>query len=311
VDTVRPIGTWKGLRPGRASGLSPIAFRFLAEDRPADLQALLEIHDPVGPVTAKKLVIQPGSHEVHWLPRHGNGKPLLPGLYRVSLSIEDEAGNVSVPNLHRQRVIRPMRATVVRRVAGAGRKVALTIDDCHYRSAWTSMLSVLRRLRVKATFFCPGDRMVLFPDLVRRTIQDGHLLGSHGWDHSVMAGRRMPETRWQIARSDATVWRLARASTAPYFRPPYGSFDGAVVAASGAAGHPRVIMWDVNSRDTSRPGPAAIVANAVGPARGGSIILLHTIDQTASALPGIIRGLRRKNLQPVTLAHLFRAAGFR
>jgi peptidoglycan/xylan/chitin deacetylase (PgdA/CDA1 family) len=70
-------------------------------------------------------------------------------------------------------------------------------------------------------------------------------------------------------------------------------------------------MWDVNAGDTRRPGPPAIVANAVGPARPGSIILMHTIDQTASALPAIIRGLRRKNLQPVTLAHLFRAAGHR
>src|SRR5919109_891661 len=104
VDTVRPVGRWTGVRPDRASGTRPIAFRFEAEDRPADLQARVEMLDPVGSVTAKNLVVRPGQHELRWMPRLPNGRALPPGLYRVALSIVDEAGNAAPEEIRQLRI---------------------------------------------------------------------------------------------------------------------------------------------------------------------------------------------------------------
>jgi peptidoglycan-N-acetylglucosamine deacetylase len=310
IDTAAPTTSWRSISPEPASALGPMAFRFLSSDRAVDLQASIEVLDRLGVVARHEKAVGPGKQEVRWRPLYRKRRSLLPGLYRSRLTVTDDAGNVSKQKELRWRVARAVRAQMFRRLAGAGQKVAITIDDCHYPDAWSRMLTILERHKAKATFFCPGDRMILFPHLVRRTVLEGHLLAAHGWDHSMLSGRLARETSSQLRNTDRTAWRLGRDTTPPYFRPPYGACDGAVIAGAGATGHSRVIMWDVASEDTSRPGADAIVRNAVSPARRGSIILLHTISQTADALPSIISGLRKKGLQPVTLAELFRAAGY-
>lgn len=310
IDTVAPSVSWRRISPELATGLGPLGFRFRSTDRATDLGASIEVFDRVGRVARHEQAVGPGDREIRWRPRYRHQRSLLPGLYRVRLTVTDDAGNLSEAKEKRLRVARAVRAQVFRRLPGAGRNVAITIDDCHYREAWSRMLTILRRHKVKATFFCPGDRMILFPELVRRTVREGHLLAAHGWDHSALSGRWAGETARQLRNTDRTAWRLGQDTTAPYFRPPYGACDRAVIAGAGATGHSRVIMWDVASQDTSRPGPGVIARNSVGPAKPGSIILLHTISQTADALPSIITGLRNKRLQPITLAELFRAAGY-
>jgi peptidoglycan/xylan/chitin deacetylase (PgdA/CDA1 family) len=310
IDTVAPATSWRSISPEPASALGPISFRFRSSDRAADLRAAIEVLDRIGLVARREVTVGSGNRDLGWRPLYRKRRPLLPGLYRAVLTVTDDAGNVSERKALRWRVARPVRARMFRRLPGAGPRVAITIDDCHYPDAWSRMLTILGRHKAKATFFCPGDRMILFPHLVRRTVGEGHLLAAHGWDHSDLSGRHAGATWSQLRNSDRTAWRVGQDTTAPYFRPPYGACDGAVIAGAGATGHSRVIMWDVNGRDTSRPGARAIARNAVAPARPGSIILLHTISQTADALPSIITGLRRKKLQPVTLAELFRAAGY-
>jgi peptidoglycan-N-acetylglucosamine deacetylase len=310
IDTVAPTTSWRSISPEPASGLGPMAFRFRSADRAVDLRASIEVLDRVGVVARRDEAVGPGKQGIQWRPLYRKRRSLLPGLYRGRLTVTDDAGNDSEPKELRWRVARPVRAQVFRRLADAGQRVAITIDDCHYPDAWSRMLTILGRHKAKATFFCPGDRMILFPHLVRRTVREGHLLAAHGWDHSTLSGRLAAETSSQLRDTDRTAWRLGRDTTAPYFRPPFGACDGAVIAGAGATGHSRVIMWDVTAGDTLRPGADAIARNAVGPARRGSIILLHTISQTADALPSIISGLRKKGLQPVTLAELFRAAGY-
>ena len=53
----------------------------------------------------------------------------MPGLYRVGLTLTDQAGNVTVTGTRAFRDYRPAPARVWRRVGGAGRRVALTFDD--------------------------------------------------------------------------------------------------------------------------------------------------------------------------------------
>jgi polysaccharide deacetylase 2 family uncharacterized protein YibQ len=46
-------------------------------------------------------------------------------------------------------------------------------------------------------------------------------------------------------------------------------------------------------------------------ARAGSIVVMHTLPQTAAALPSIISRLRARGLEPVGLSELFSQAGMR
>ena len=77
------------------------------------------------------------------------------------------------------------------------------------------------------------------------------------------------------------------------------------VAEEGMLG----VLFSVDPRDWSRPGVTAIVRRALD-ARDGQIIALHDAggdrEQTVQALPLIVKGLRARGLEPVTLDELFR-----
>ena len=67
------------------------------------------------------------------------------------------------------------------------------------------------------------------------------------------------------------------------------------------------MLWDVDTNDWRGPSASAITQRAVGGARKGSIILMHTKPNSAAAMPAIIRGLKAKGLRPVGLGELFSA----
>ena len=76
-------------------------------------------------------------------------------------------------------------AKVWRHVSGAGKRIALTFDDGG-AGPWESMLNTLKRYGMHATFFPLGPYVAASPSLARRTIAEGHAVGSHGWTHTDM-----------------------------------------------------------------------------------------------------------------------------
>jgi peptidoglycan/xylan/chitin deacetylase (PgdA/CDA1 family) len=308
VDTRAPVVRWLEISPDPLVRQKRVGFSFRARDRSPALAVRLQLIDAAGRRVARiRRVVAPGIRQVAWDP----SRAPFPGGYRAVLSVSDDAGNASRPRQRNMRVHRPTRARVFTRLPEAGRRVALTFDDCHFRSAWSRILNVLRRTRVKATFFCPGRMVQWNADLARRTVRQGHTPAAHGWDHAYLGGRGVDATAWRVRADARAWWDVTGTTSAPYFRPPFGAYDRAVIAGAGQAFHPRVMLWDVDTKDWMRPGSSAITARVVRSSRPGSVVLMHTLDQTASALPSIIRGLRRRGLVPVSLPKLFRAAGLR
>lgn len=235
----------------------------------------------------------------------------VPGVCRVRVLLQDAAGNRS--RRYRSpayRLDHAAQTRVVARVENVGRRVALTFDDCFFGSSWDSILRTLAQNRVRAAFFCPGIQVRAHPGLAARTMRAGHTIGSHGWDHALLPASGYWNTLWRLKR-DRGVWWGWRAAATPYFRPPYGAIDSAVLSAAAAAGYRYTAVWDVDPFDWTNPGVSAIIARAVRPARPGSIILLHVKPQTAAALPGIIRALRHRSLRPVGLDQLIHRRGAR
>ncbi len=203
-------------------------------------------------------------------------------------------------------VDRVLRYTsTVSRGGARAREVALTFDDGP--SSFTpAVVAVLRRLHVPATFFQTGYSITAFPQFARLELEVGLGIGDHTLTHPFLAALAPGAQQGQILGAA----RQIRAYGAPYprlFRPPYESFDAATLAAARAA-HMLMVLWSVDTRDFSRPGVAQIIGAALSGAGPGAIVLLHDGGgpraETVAALPGIIRGLRRRHLRPVTVGRL-------
>jgi peptidoglycan/xylan/chitin deacetylase (PgdA/CDA1 family) len=311
LDTRRPTFRWRAVDPEPLTNEDTVRFRFTSHDRADELRITLAVRDRVRAVGSEQTQVHPGRRSVAWRARYPGGGKLYPGLYTARITVLDDAGNVRRSRRRPWRVDRRVAEHVYRRLEGAGPRVALTFDDCHFAGAWREILDVLEARHLEATFFCPGQMMQVNAGLVERTTREGHTIASHGWDHALLTGHSVSFTARRLDDDARVAWQSARTTTWPYFRPPYGAYDRNVLAAAEATSHPRVMLWDVDPRDWQTPGASTIVHRVVSEARSGSIVVLHTLPQTADALPRILSGLAGRGLRQVDLPDLFAAAGYR
>jgi peptidoglycan/xylan/chitin deacetylase (PgdA/CDA1 family) len=187
---------------------------------------------------------------------------------------------------------------------GKGR-VALTFDDGP--GPYTpQVLAELRSLHVRATFFLIGRNVKQSPGIVRALRDAGMVVGNHSWSHPNLTKLSLARQRAQVRRTqnllEATIGQRPR-----FFRPPMWAWNrttARAVAEEGMVG----VLFSVDTRDWSRPGVTAIVRQALT-AHDGQIIALHDAggdrEQTVQALPLIVKGLRARGLEPVTLDLLY------
>lgn len=203
--------------------------------------------------------------------------------------------------------------SVIRCGDKASKQVALTFDDGPYtRHRQTErILAILKKRRVKASFFLLGRMVRRYPHLVRRIAEAGHLIATHSWDHPRRAS--IAEWRQQFERTNE-VLRAAGVKASRFYRPPHGIVTAEVEALCRRLGY-TIVLYTLLSSDWRKPGAEALRREVVGRTRSGGIVVLHDGGgdrrQTVEALPGIIDGLRRKGLEPVRLDALFEGGAHR
>jgi len=211
---------------------------------------------------------------------------------------------------------RPGRARVYLRGSARGRMVALTFDDGFCARCVARIVAVLLRSGAHATFF-PNGRYAASWDpqaaRIRTLVARGQLIvGNHTFHHvdapvvgaAAFAADLQENERW-IERTFGLTGR-------PFLRPPYGAYDAGTLAAAGAAGYTRVIMWSGTVADSSLRTIPYILHAIRHWARPGAIVLMHAnYPPTAVALPRILALLRRMRLRPVTLAELIGGSSYR
>ncbi|MFF4421003.1 polysaccharide deacetylase family protein [Streptomyces sp. NPDC001549] len=164
---------------------------------------------------------------------------------------------------------------ISRLAQGAGRQVAITIDDGP-DPRWTpQVLETLRKNHVKATFCMIGTKAQKYPELVRAVAADGHQLCDHSVDHDVtMDHKPVAYQRQQILDGKAMIEKAVPGVAVTYYRAPGGAFtpdSRAIAAASGM----RPLGWSVDPKDWSRPGLEAILSTVQGKLPHQPTVLFH------------------------------------
>jgi peptidoglycan/xylan/chitin deacetylase (PgdA/CDA1 family) len=196
---------------------------------------------------------------------------------------------------------------VARLGPGARRRgvVALTFDDGPGPMT-AAFLDKLGQLHVKATFFVVGYNVNRRPHVLRRESEMGMGIGNHSWAHPPMRALGAAGQRFQILSDEDAIQNVVGYRPL-FFRPPYLSFNlttARQIALAGMVG----ALWTVDTRDWTRPGKGTIVRRALTVEPGG-VIGMHDAgadrSQTLAALGPIVRRLRKRGLEPVTLDELY------
>lgn len=186
------------------------------------------------------------------------------------------------------------------------KKVALTFDISWGETRATPILDILKQKKVnKVTFFLSSPWSERHPEIVKKIVQDGYEIGSHGHRHDNYSKYTEEEMKTQIGKAHTILTELT-GKKPNLIRMPNGDFDQRVLRVAGEMGY-TVIQWDTDSKDWMNPGVDQIVKNVVSKAHPGDIILMHASDsckETHLALPQIIDQLRAKGYEFVTVSEL-------
>lgn len=199
---------------------------------------------------------------------------------------------------------------IVHRVTTEEKIVALTLDDGPWNSKYAiEVISILKELDVKATFFLNGSGIEKFPDETKKIVLDGHALGNHSYSHNRLVFKTYSEIKNEIDRTNAHI-RSSGFHGEIFFRPPYGKKLFMLPYYLNQQGI-TTVTWDVEPESYSEiKGSSNLIAEyVVSNAKPGSIILLHVLGSkneiSRQSLPLIVNKLRDKGYRFVLLDKLF------
>lgn len=205
----------------------------------------------------------------------------------------------------------PVDMVIARVRPTTGRLVALTFDDGPWPGQTERILKILEREGVPATFFMVGVQVNRHKALARRVVDEGHDIGTHTYGHVALSRVSAAQARKQIRWGKAVVDRATTHDT-EWIRPPYGAMNAAVWREVRKQ-RLRAVLWDVDSRDWTKPGAKRIEATVLRTTKPGSVVLFHDGGgdrrQTIAALPRIIRRLKAQGYTFVTVDELVDARG--
>lgn len=183
-------------------------------------------------------------------------------------------------------------------------KVAyITLDDGPDASYTPQVLDVLKRYKVRATFFVVGYKVQAHPEILLSAYYDGHQIGNHTFSHKYneLYKNPGPENYLGSLKQNEDLINAIIGIKPRITRPPggaAGNFNASFYQDLPPKGY-RTIIWNVNAGDSNGGATSETMINnvkaqvAVLPPGTPPIILMHDIHgQTVAALPPIIDFLR-------------------
>ena len=190
------------------------------------------------------------------------------------------------------------------RVLVSGNYIAITYDDGPHPQNTPRLLDMLRARNIKATFYVIGRSVELYPQIVKRTVAEGHEIGNHSHTHRLLSKLSDAEVRSEMARCRDSVGRAAGVQPRT-MRPPYGGLLQRQRELVHSEFDYPVILWSVDPLDWKRPGAGVISSRILSGASAGGIVLAHDLHaQTVDAMPATLDGLLKRGFKFVTVSQL-------
>jgi peptidoglycan/xylan/chitin deacetylase (PgdA/CDA1 family) len=172
------------------------------------------------------------------------------------------------------RLLKAAYANCVWHINEHANSIYLTFDDGPHPVITPFVLDELKKHQAKATFFCIGKNVQLYPEIYQRILDDGHSVGNHTQNH--VNGWKTDNVHYYKNIKAASKYINTRL-----FRPPYGRITYAQsVGVNRLFPKTKIIMWDVLSGDFDiNLSPEDCLQNVVSATKAGSIIVFHDSEK--------------------------------
>lgn len=164
------------------------------------------------------------------------------------------------------------------------KKVIYLTFDAGYENGYTSMiLDALKKHEVPATFFLVGNYLSTAPDLVKRMVDEGHMVANHTNNHPNMAGISNKESFSKELTSLEDMYRDIIGQEMPkFYRPPQGKYSKDNLKMAQEMGY-KTFFWSlayVDWYNDKQPSHQEAFKKLTGRIHPGAIVLLHSTSKT-------------------------------
>ncbi|ABO50481.1 polysaccharide deacetylase [Desulforamulus reducens MI-1] len=168
----------------------------------------------------------------------------------------------------------------------SGKNLYLTFDEGYENGYTSKILDTLRDANVKVTFFITGDYLRRNPELVKRMVREGHIVGNHTDNHPSLPTVSDATLQKEI-NSLSDAFTKETGATMQYLRPPMGEYSERTLKLTYEMGY-RNVFWSVAMVDW-RPdaGTPEQNKNTVKERlHNGAVILLHAVNKANADMLG-------------------------
>lgn len=177
------------------------------------------------------------------------------------------------------------------------KNIYLTFDNGYENGYTTDILDVLKKKEVPAAFFVTGHYLTENEDLIRRMVDEGHIVGNHSWHHPDLTKVSDIRLKKELKLVEEEYKKITGKTDMMYLRPPRGIFSERTLKLSKDHGYVNV-FWSlafVDWNTDQQKGWKYAYHNIMEQIHPGAIILLHTVSEdNAKALSKVIDDLREE-----------------
>lgn len=167
--------------------------------------------------------------------------------------------------------------------------VYLTFDSGYENGYTNALLDTLKEKNVPATFFLVGNYFKTDPDLVKRMVDEGHIVGNHTMTHPKLSGiSDIAHLKEELEGVEKLYTEITGKQMKKIMRPPSGNYSLSSLQMTKDLGYSS-IFWSVAYVDwinDKQPSHSEAFDKLMNRLHDGAIILLHSNSKTNCEILG-------------------------
>ena len=195
-------------------------------------------------------------------------------------------------------------------IGDTSRKVLYLTFDAGYENGSTGkILDVLKAQQVPAAFFLVGNYMEKNADLVRRMVEEGHIVGNHTMHHYDMSKLTEQSAFAKELKDLEILFQEITGKEMPkFYRPPQGLYSEENLQMAKDLGY-KTVFWSlayVDWNNDDQPSREEALGKLIPRTHPGAVVLLHSTSKTnAAVLEELIGKWREEGYTFGTVEELF------
>ena len=167
------------------------------------------------------------------------------------------------------------------------KKLYITFDAGYENGNTPAILDALKKHKVQAVFFVVGHYLESAPNMVKRMVDEGHIVGNHTYHHPDMSAIAASSSFCdELTQVETLYEQITGQPMKKIYRPPQGKYSETNLRMARDLGY-TTLLWSLAYVDwytDKQPTPQQAFDKLIPRIHNGAVVLLHSTSSTNAAI---------------------------